>query len=125
MDSVCEQCMIDEKSLRILKPVPDKPDHSLNVVDPLRSISLEFIRRGLFCWLHCALLPHSGPFNRILPGIEFSFECRGSKPFFFSQQICAHFKTNARGESRPMLLWRNKQRPCSGLASLLTPGDWS
>lgn len=103
--------------------MPDELNHSLNVVHPLCLISLEFIRRGLFCWLHSALLPHSGPFNRILPGIEFSFEHRGSKPhlsffffFFFPQQICAHFKTNARGERRPTLPWRNKQRACSGFS---------
>lgn len=85
--------MIDENGLRILKPVPDKSNHSLNVVDPLSPISLEFIRRGLFCWLHYALLPHSGPFNRILPGIEFSFECRGWKPhlsfFFPPSDLCS------------------------------------
>lgn len=121
--------MISPRSMkngpRILKFVPDQLNHSLNIVHPLCLISSEFIRRWLFCWLHSALLPHSGPFNRILPGIEFSFEHRGSKPhlsfFFFSffsppQQICAHFKTNARGESRPTLPWRNKQRACSGFS---------
>lgn len=77
---------------RCLKPVPDKPNDSVNVVNSLCPIFLEFIRRGLFCWLHYALLPHSKPFNRILPGIEFSFERRGSKPhlsFFFPTDLCS------------------------------------
>lgn len=60
-----------------------KKQTKLTYHDHLCPIFLGYVRKEKLCWLHYALLPHSGPLNWILPDIEFSFEHRGSKSHLY------------------------------------------
>lgn len=104
--------VIDGDATRLLKPVRDKPNHSLNEVDPLCPIFLEYVRRGVFCWLHCALLPHSGPLNWILPDIEFSFEHRGSKTSPSSLSLSLFFPPSRSGLTSKQAKEREQADAC-------------
>lgn len=114
--------MINGNVIRILNPAPDKP----NQISEYSRSSLSYflgIRQERSVLLAA---PRTTPTQRTFK-LDIAWywifiwaqKFKTSTFFFFSpQQICAHFKMNARSERRPVPLLWNKQRLC--LASLRT-----